>query len=631
MSTLTSHESRFGSSWLQFLRRPFPHKSSSSESGVLLADVLSIPEAIRSWAVAAPHTKAVVSSVDSISYSELESRSNDLAGHLQTLGVGSETIVALLLDRSPALALAALAVWKAGGAYLPLDASWPEERLRSILEDSRAHVLIHDRLTSQRVSAYPLQKLDLSGEAFLATNSRSSALFSPKPSQLAYVIYTSGSTGKPKGVEISHGNLLNLVHWHQAAFAISSADRATMLASPGFDAAVWELWPYLASGAAVLAPPDSIRVSPRCLRDWLITNGITVSFAATPLAQRLLQLDWPTETPLRFLLTGADMLHHYPRHGLPFALVNNYGPTECTVVALSGVVAHDPAPLGPPPIGRPITNTQIYLLDEQLQPVPMGSVGELHIAGASVGRGYLNDPQLTREKFIGNPFSSDPQSRLYKTGDLARSLPDGSFEFVGRTDDQIKIRGFRVEPNEICAALCSHESIDSAVVVPRQDSTGGRFLAAYVVLKDGPTPSASALRNHLQSRLPDYMIPVAFIPVDALPLNSSGKVDRAALPPANSANSLKSESAAADTTTTQTKLLEVVASLLKLTAINPQDNFFLLGGHSLLGAQLLAAIHQRFSVELSLRTIFDFPTIAALSSEIDRVRKGQHAPESSAP
>ena len=568
--------------------------------------------------------------METLSYSELESQSNALARHLQSLGVGSETIVALLLERSPALALAALGVWKAGGAYLPLDPSWPEERLSSILDDSRACTIIHNGFSSGFVRSRSTPQIDLSDRRALTGKYSASGVASrSKLSQLAYVIYTSGSTGRPKGVEITHGNLLNLVHWHQAAFAISSSDRATMLASPGFDAAVWELWPYLSSGAAVLAPPDSIRVSPRCLRDWLLANSITVTFAATPLAQRLIQLDWPTETPLRFLLTGADTLHHYPRPGLPFTLVNNYGPTECTVVALSGVVSPNPVPTSPPPIGRPIANTHIYLLDDQLQSVPMGSVGEIYISGASVGRGYLHDPQLTQEKFIADPFSGDPQSRLYKTGDLARALPDGSFEFAGRTDDQIKIRGFRVEPSEICAALCTHETIDSAIVVPRQDSAGGRFLAAYVVLKSGPRPSPSSLRKHLQSRLPDYMIPAAFVALEAFPLNSSGKVNRAALPPATSANTLKNEVATANETTTQTELLGIVASLLKVTEISPQDNFFLLGGHSLLGAQLLAAIHQRFNVELSLRTIFDFPTIAGLSSEIDRVRAAQQTSSTS--
>jgi amino acid adenylation domain-containing protein len=503
-------------------------------------------ESIASWAVTAPNAAAVRNSTESLTYSELESQSNALARHLQSLGVGPETIVALLLERSPALALAALAVWKAGGAYLPLDPTWPAERLHAILDDSRAAVIMHNGLSSLLLPPSPkdpaLKEVNFTDRYALWNQYSCSSIPSQtNPSQLAYVIYTSGSTGRPKGVEITHANLLNLVHWHQAAFAISSSDRATLLASPGFDAAVWELWPYLASGATVLAPPDAVRVSPRGLRDWLLANSITVCFAATPLAQRLLPLEWPTETPLRFLLTGADVLHHYPRRGLPFTLVNNYGPTECTVVALSGVISPDPAPTAPPTIGRPIANAQIHLLDEQLQSVPLGSVGELHISGACVGRGYLNDPQLTHEKFIANPFNSDPQSRLYKTGDLARALPDGGYEFVGRTDDQIKIRGYRVEPNEICAALTTHEAIESALVVPRQDSSGGRFLAAYLVLKAVAQPTASSLRKHLQSRLPDYMIPAAFVALESFPLNSSGKVDRAALPPATSANTLKNE------------------------------------------------------------------------------------------
>jgi amino acid adenylation domain-containing protein len=622
MSTFSSNDSRFGSSWLQFLKRPFPVKASPARSRSS-NPVLSLPESIASWAGTTPNRLAVSSPTETLSYADLESQSNALARHLQSLGVTSESVVALLVERSPLLALAALATWKAGGAYLPLDPSWPTERLRSILDDCASEVVILSGSRSHQRSSFASKLVDLEDRHALLRQYSSGNLPSQiRPSQLAYVIYTSGSTGRPKGVEITHANLLNLVHWHQAAFAVSSSDRATLLASPGFDAAIWELWPYLASGATVVAPPDATRVSPRGLRDWMLANSITISFAATPLAQRLLLLDWPTETPLRFLLTGADALHQYPRAGLPFTLVNNYGPTECTVVALSGAISPDPTPTAPPPIGRPIANTQVFLLDEQLRPVLTGSVGELYLAGACVGRGYRNDCQLTNEKFLPNPFDLKSESRFYKTGDLARALPNGSFEFVGRTDDQIKIRGFRVEPNEISVALCAHESVASAVVVPRQDSTGGRFLAAYLILRPESQASASALRRHLQSRLPDYMIPAAFVPLDSFPVNSSGKVDRAALPPPKSANTLKNEAPIASTNT-QTDLLAIVSTLLKVPEINPQDNFFLLGGHSLLGAQLLAAVHQRFGIELSLRTIFDFPTIAALSSEIDRVRAAQ--------
>jgi acyl carrier protein len=338
------------------------------------------------------------------------------------------------------------------------------------------------------------------------------------------------------------------------------------------------------------------------------------------LAQRLIFLDWPTETSLRFLLTGADVLQQYPPAGLPFTLVNNYGPTECTVVALSGIVTPHERPAALPPVGRPISNTRIRLLNEDLQQVPSGSIGELHIAGAGVGRGYLNDPELTREKFIPDPFDVNPGARLYKTGDLARSLPDGNFEFLGRTDDQIKIRGYRIEPNEVSAALCKHDAVQSGIVIPRKDSSADSFLAAYLVLKQDAQVTAGNLRKHLQAHLPDYMIPSVFVVLETFPLTTNGKVDRAALPAPDSTNSLKNEPVSSRLTTTEEKLIPVVSALLNVDGINPHDNFFLLGGHSLLGAQLLTEIQRTFEVVLPLRAVFDYPTIAAISAEIDRVR-----------
>jgi amino acid adenylation domain-containing protein len=617
MSTLSPNESRFHSTWLHFLRSPKPPKSGSvSESSPL-----SVVQCIRTWAAENAKATAVASATETLSYADLEAQSNALARHLQSLGAAPETLVALVLDRSPEFVLAALATWKAGAAYLPIDPACPPERIRLILEDARVPILIRGGIAAQiELSQESAKQVDLSDRRSLLRAYSSAPLpLSYRSARLAYVIYTSGSTGRPKGVEITHGNLSNLVHWHQSAFVLSSSDRATMLASPGFDAAVWEIWPYLSAGASLYAPPETTRVSPRSLRDWMLANRITASFVPTPLAQRLIFLDWPTETPLRFLLTGADVLQQYPPAGLPFRLVNNYGPTECTVVALSGAVNPHDKPAALPPLGRPISNTRVFLLNEDLRQVPPGAIGELHIAGAGVGRGYLNDPELTIEKFIPDPFDKNPGSRLYKTGDLARALPDGNFEFVGRTDDQIKIRGYRIEPNEVSAALCKHHAVQSGIVIPRKDAAGEYFLIAYLLLKQHTQVSASHLRKHLQSQLPDYMVPSVFVVLEAFPLTANGKVDRAALPAPDSTNSLKSAPASSGSTTTEEKLIPIVSALLKVDGIDPQDNFFLLGGHSLLGAQLLAEIHRAFRVDLPLRTVFDFPTIAAISAEIDHL------------
>jgi amino acid adenylation domain-containing protein len=617
MSTFSSNESRLGSSWLHFLKFSLKNSRAASKRP---DPSLSVLDCVTAWAAENPKAPAVNSASETLSYSDLETQSNALARHLEALGAAPGTLVAIVLDRSPELAIAALAAWKAGAAYLPLDPSWPSERLRTILEDAGAPILIRSGLASQIELSQELAKqVDISDRHSLLRAYSSAPLPRKRQdSQLAYVIYTSGSTGRPKGVEITHANLLNLVHWHQSAFVVSSADRATMLASPGFDAAVWEIWPYLAAGASLHVPPETTRVSPRSLRDWMLAQQITVSFVPTPIAQRLLFLDWPAETPLRFLLTGADVLQQYPPAGLPFTLVNNYGPTECTVVALSGAVTPNDRAAALPCIGRPISNTQIFLLDEDLQEVPTGSVGELHIAGAGVGRGYLHDPALTREKFIPNPFDKDPASRLYKTGDLARALPGGSYEFVGRTDDQIKIRGYRIEPNEVSAALCKHDSVQSGIVVPIKESSGNHYLAAYLVLNQGAQVDAGALRKHLQAHLPDYMIPNAFVVLDSFPLTTNGKVDRTALPAPDSTNSLRNGAVSSIPTPTEAALLPIVSALLKVEHINPHDNFFLLGGHSLLGAQLLTEIQHAFHVFLPLRAVFDYPTIATISAEIDR-------------
>src|ERR1700730_1030586 len=541
MSTFSPNESRLGSSWLEFLKLSLPPQKAGRGPSVGQAPSLSLVECVSAWAAETPNAPAVGDATETLFYAELEAQSNALARHLQSLRAMRDTLVALVLERSPEFAIAALAAWKAGAAYLPLDPSSPPERIRLILNDARVPILVRSGITSQiQLSQELAKQVDVSDRYSLLRAYSSAPLpGSCQPSQLAYVIYTSGSTGRPKGVEITHENLLNLVHWHQSAFAVSSSDRATMLASPGFDAAVWEIWPYLASGASLHAPSETTRVSPRSLRDWMLAQRITLSFVPTPIAQRLLFLDWPTETPLRFLLTGADVLQQYPPAGLPFTLVNNYGPTECSVVALSGAVTPHNRPAALPSLGRPISNTQIFLLDEDLQTVPAGSVGELHIAGAGVGRGYLHDPELTREKFISNPFDKDPDSRLYKTGDLARALRDGSFEFVGRTDDQVKIRGYRIEPNEVSSVLCKHESVQSGIVVPVKEASGSQFLAAYMALQLRTEVDTGTLRKHLQTHLPDYMVPNAFVVLDSFPLTTNGKVDRAALPLPDSTNSLK--------------------------------------------------------------------------------------------
>jgi amino acid adenylation domain-containing protein len=579
-----------------------------------------VPQLVAAQAAATPDALAVVAGDRQLTYRELDTRSNQLARHLRSLGVGPDVVVALCLKRSIASIVGALGILKAGGGYLPLDPAYPTERLAFLLNDARVSVLVTAQSAKDQLpmGLWKVVGLDAEGR-HPAAQPQEPPVLDLRPKNLAYVIYTSGSTGQPKGVEITHGGLLNLALWHQCAFAVTPADRASHLAAVGFDAAAWELWPYLTVGASVHLPDDSIRYEPEALRDWLVAQRINIAFVPTPMAERMITLEWPSQIALRVMLTGADVLHHYPSPKLPFLLVNNYGPTECTVVATSGPVLPDKRPDRLPTIGRPIANVQIYILDEKKRQVPLGTSGELYIGGAGLARGYRNRPDLTAERFLRNPFSSEPGARLYKTGDLAQYLANGQIAFLGRVDDQIKIRGYRIEPNEVVAVLDNHPAVQESVVVAREFGPGDKRLVAYVVSAPKVTATASGLQNFLRARLPDYMVPATFVRLDALPLKSSGKVDRASLPAPNSTNTLRDDTFVAPRTPTEQKLAEILAPLLGLEQVGVQDNFFMLGGHSLLGTQLIARVRDTFKIELTLRSLFDAPTIGDLAAEIEEL------------
>jgi amino acid adenylation domain-containing protein len=510
---------------------------------------------------------------------------------------------------------------KAGAAYLPIDPNYPRERISYILSDSRTPLVLSDSTVAGTLPEGRWRMFLLDGQSLAGTGPRAVEPGDVSPDHLAYVIYTSGSTGTPKGVEITHANLLNLVSWHQKAFAVTADDRAAQFASFGFDAAVWELWPHLAAGATVHIVPEEIRSSPELLRDWLIDQETTIAFVPTALAERLITFDWPIVTRLRLLLTGADTLHHYPRPGLPFALINNYGPTEATVVATSGrVAAEERDPEQRPPIGRPIDGAEIYIVDESLNPVPRGEIGELCIGGAGVGRGYVNSPELTAKKFVPDPFINSDGGRLYRTGDRARWLPDGQIEYIGRADNLIKLRGYRIEPNEIVGVLNRHPAILASAVVARQEDMGNPRLVAYIVLNGAwSPPTITELRELLRSRLPAYMMPAAFVVMPDLPMNSNGKLDREALPAPVTANTLPDENYLAPRTVVEEKVSALVANLLGVAQVGVNDNLFLIGGHSLFGTQLIARIRDNFGVELSLRSVFESPTPALLAQEIEHV------------
>ncbi|MGC2172943.1 MAG: amino acid adenylation domain-containing protein [Candidatus Sulfotelmatobacter sp.] len=579
-----------------------------------------VTDLVEAQSTATPDAIAIAEGYKQLTYRELDGRANQLAHLLRDLGVGPDVPVALCMRRSTDLVIGALGILRASGAYVPLDPDYPANRLSMLLSDSGARVVVTHPSASRQLPSgnWRTVVLDAVGTA-AARYPRIAPQVKAKPEDLAYVIFTSGSTGRPKGVQVTHAILMNLVRWHQRAFSVLPSDRATLQASPGFDAAVWEIWPYLAAGATIYLVDEAVRTTPDALRDWLVTNRITISFFPTALAQQLLELQWPEETALRVLLTGADTLHRYPSAGLPFAFVNNYGPTECTVVTTSGAVPSGNCSGELPTIGKPIDNAQVYVVNEELQPVPLGTPGELLIGGAGVARGYLNLPELSAQKFIPDPFSQDPTARLYKTGDLVRYLPNGEIAFMGRIDDQIKIRGYRIEPQEITAVLNNHPHVEASIVVANGDGSGEKRLVAYLVPAAEGQLEAPVLRSFLGEHLPDYMVPSTFVRLEKLPISASGKVDRAALPLPTPENTLEEEIYEAPQTEIQERLANIVAPLLGVSRVGIDDNFFNLGGHSLLGAQMIARISDTFGVELSLLTVFNDPTVRGMSAEIERL------------
>jgi amino acid adenylation domain-containing protein len=583
---------------------------------------MCVPELIQAQAKAKPRSVALVDGDQQLTYRELDDHSSELAALLRSLGVGPEVRVAVCMPRSRALAVAALGIWKSGGAFVPLDLADPSKRRAMLLEESESRLVITEPKSAGTLPRGKWQTIFLGEDGTLESRSSTGArrsdlaLTSVKPEDLAYVIFTSGSTGRPKGVQITHANLSNLIGWHIRAFGVTAADRATMLASPGFDASIWEMWPHLCTGAAVHVVDDAIRTKPELLRDWMLAAGITISFLPTPLAESMIALRWPPDTSLRILLTGADVLRRYPPKGLPFVLVNNYGPTECSVVATSGIVSPDGQGDKLPTIGRPIENAQVYIVDEQLNPVPRGVSGELLIGGAGVGRGYLNLPELTARRFLANRLSS-AGGFLYRTGDLARMLPDGQIMFLGRIDEQVKVRGYRIEPGEISAVLNRHSTIKSSWVIARHNGSADARLIAYVVLKTAAHVSAAELRSWLAEQLPEYMVPSSFVRIAGLPITSHGKVDRDALPAPTQENSLVDNVFEPPQSKVENWLAALLSNLLEVREVSRSDNFFRLGGHSLMGAQLIAEIERRFGVELSLKNLFDHPTVAGIAAEAE--------------
>jgi amino acid adenylation domain-containing protein len=575
----------------------------------------TMPAAFAAAAGRAPDAPAVACAREALSYGALQARANRLAHHLRGLGVRAESRVAILAERGSDAVAAALAVMKAGGAYVPLDPAWPAERIAFALRDCGARVLLAGRALLDAVPAQSAAAVVCLDDAAAWAEAPAAAPSGRVlPEHAAYVVYTSGSTGTPKGVVVEHRALMNLVRWHLHAFGVTAADRAAQLAGAGFDAAVWETFPYLACGASLRVVPDEVRSDPAALQRLALDERLSLLFLPTPLVDGFLALDWPADAPLRAVLAGGDALRVRPSPRHPFVLVNNYGPTENAVVSTSGAVAARGA--GAPSIGRPTGGVRAYVLDARLRPVAAGAPGELFVAGRSLARGYLGRAGLTAERFVPDPLSPRPGARMYATGDRVRWTDAGELEFLGRTDFQVKVRGFRIEPGEVEAALAAHPAVRDAVVMAVGEGAEKR-LVGYVGA--GGT-DADALRAHLRRRLPEYMVPAALVVMERLPLNANGKVDRGALP-APEAEAGAAE-AAACATETERALAGVWEEVLGRARVGATENFFDAGGHSLLATRVAARVREVFGADLPLRTVFEAPTVRELSARIDALHGG---------
>ena len=570
-----------------------------------------------------PDAVALVDGGTRLSYRELDARANRLAHHLIALGVGPDARVAVLLERGAELVVALLAILKAGGAYVPLDPGFPSERLRLMVDDADARVLITrselvDRLPPDH-GATPVV-LDADAEQ-IASRSADDPGIAVDPQGLAYVVYTSGSTGTPKGVAVPHRAVVRLVR-DTDYVQLTPSDRVAQASTATFDAATFEVWGALLNGASVVILPRDLTLAPEQLVSTLRRERISTLFLTTALFHQVARQIPDGFATLRHLLFGGEAIDPAAvravlETGAPDRLLHVYGPTESTTYATWHLVDGVDDDAATVPIGRAIANTTAYVLDGAGEPAPVGVAGELCLGGDGLARGYLDRPALTAEKFVPDPFSAEPGARLYRTGDRVRWLTGGALEFVGRTDQQVKVRGFRIEPGEVEAALLGHPDVHACVVVVRQDGEEKR-LVGYVVPEEGAAPSVRELRDHLRARLPEYMVPAAFVLLDALPLNANGKVDRRALPaPEFTADA----EFAQPRTPTEELLAAIFAEVLGAERVGLHDGFFELGGHSLLATRVISRIRQSFQVELPLRALFEHATVGALAEQVEQARQ----------
>ncbi|MBG1265874.1 non-ribosomal peptide synthase/polyketide synthase, partial [Nostoc sp. WHI] len=577
-----------------------------------------------------PDAVAVVFENQQLTYHQLNSRANQLAHYLQSLGVKADVLVGICIERSLEMIVGLLAILKAGGAYVPLDSEYPQDRLSFMLEDAQVRVLLTQQQLVNKLPQHTAQVVCLDTDFLkIAQERESNLLNTATPGNLAYVIYTSGSTGKPKGVLVNHSNVVRLFAATDSWYNFNSQDVWTMFHSYAFDFSVWEIWGALLYGGRLVVVPYFVTRSPESFYNLLCQEQVTILNQTPSAFRQLIPASQGTigDLNLRLVIFGGEALElkslqpWFECHGdqMP-QLVNMYGITETTVHVtyrpLSKADLNGSASI----IGRPIADLQVYLLDEHLQPVPIGVPGEMHIGGAGVARGYLNRPELTAQRFISNSFNGNSKQLLYKSGDLARYLPNGELEYLGRIDQQVKIRGFRIELGEIEALLVQHPDVRESVVVLREDEPSDKRLVAYVVPQVEQSPQVGELRRFLKEKLPEYMVPNAIVILGAIPLTSNGKVDRRALP-APELHSQLTDKFIAPRTPIEEMLALIWAQVLKVEQVGIYDNFFELGGHSLLATQLVSRIRNIFKVELPLRSLFVAATVAELAQEIGQLQQ----------
>nr|HET6902975.1 amino acid adenylation domain-containing protein [Ktedonobacteraceae bacterium] len=564
-----------------------------------------------------PEACAVVFDEQEVSYRDLNRRANQLAHHLRQLGVGPEVLVGLCVDRSIEMVVGLLGILKAGGAYVPLDPTFPSERLAFMLEDSQTPVLVtQQHLVSrlpQRGTTIVCLDTDAAG---LAQQDERNATTLTTAENLAYVIYTSGSTGKPKGVQIPHRAVVNFLLSMGQQPGLSAEDRWLAVTTLSFDIAALEIFLPLIVGACVIIASRDVVTSGTALAETMARMHATV-MQATPVTWRMMLAEgWQGDAHLKVLCGGEALPPELAQQLRPkvASLWNLYGPTETTIWSTVCQIEREDNGVT---IGRPIANTQIYILSPQLQPMPIGVPGELYIGGDGLARGYLNRPELTAERFIRHPFSNEPGTRIYKTGDLARYRPDGTIEHLGRLDYQVKMRGFRIELGEIEAVLSQHPAVQQAVVVAREDVPGDKRLVAYVVLAQQQSVTANELQQHTMQQLPQYMVPSAIVFLETLPLTPNKKVDRGRLPKPEQS---RDEALVAPRTPLEETVAGIWSQMLGIERIGVHDNFFALGGHSLLAMQVISRLHTTLQVEVSLRSFFEVPTVAQLTEVLERLK-----------